>query len=220
MKIAISLPCLGSPKLGFTVSLANLTAHTAGAAFNVNGRDVKPEVRVFSASGSRLSHNRNLLFAEAANWGAIFQLWVDWDHIFPPDALIRLIRHGKAAVGANYPRRTTGELIPSATRRNRAGDLEAVATSREIAEATPLEAVETMGLGLCLVNMATVLPALRAKAEGGEIMPLFRSDTGPDGDVGEDSYFFGKLREAGIQAHVDHRLSLEVGHITETVLRF
>jgi len=82
--------------------------------------------------------------------------------------------------------------------------------------------VNHLGLGLCLINMR-VFDVLQEKAEDkGEktFLPLFKFIEKPDGIgvIGEDVFFFEKLRAAGIPIHCDHALSWEVGHIHEAIL--
>jgi hypothetical protein len=45
-------------------------------------------------------------------------------------------------------------------------------------------------------------------------------DPTPDGIrfVGEDVHFFKSLREAGVKIFLDHKLSWDVGHVSEQIL--
>jgi hypothetical protein len=48
--------------------------------------------------------------------------------------------------------------------------------------------------------------------------PLFDFGRREDGAiVGEDQFFFGKLREAGVPVYLDHGLSWQIGHIGERI---
>jgi hypothetical protein len=151
------------------------------------------EIESFVVSSAVLSSLRALLVRRALEWKADWLLWMDADHTFPPDALERLLAHDLPIVGCNYIRR----LAPH-------GQTASVETTREKAEAGMVEPANHMGLGLCL---------MRADVFDGIDEPLFDGAT-------EDIYLFNKLRAARHQPHVDHALSMEVGHIAETVLRF
>lgn len=202
MKIAVLIPVHGGACPGFVESLANMVAHTRGA-----------DVQTSILSLSCLTVARNALLGRALRAGADYALMLDSDHEFPPDALARLLAHKKMAVGINQPRRQL-PIQPTAVR------------GRKLVETTPdspaLEEVDSTGLGMFLLDMAA-LPILQSHADkfGRALWPLFREEwPEPDVHIGEDRYFCGRLREAGIAIHIDHALSREVGHIAETVLRF
>jgi hypothetical protein len=38
------------------------------------------------------------------------------------------------------------------------------------------------------------------------------------GYIGEDAYFFQKIRDAGFAVHLDHGLSWQIGHAAESLL--
>jgi hypothetical protein len=186
MKIAICTPIHGDPKAGFTKSLADMLIHIGG----------RYEMAFFTYSGSVLDTSRNALLDQATRWGAQFILWIDADHIFPPDTLDRLLAAGKKVIGVNFRRRDAKEAL--------------VASTPELAGECPIEQVVHIGLGICLLDM-TVIRELGAGAKR-----LFRFTQ----SSGEDVHLFRTLADAGVPAFVDHRLSLECGHIHEQVLRF
>src|SRR3954466_6682373 len=97
MKIAILTPHYGDVKAGFAFSLANMISRTASTRI-AEGHD-GPLVKAFRAGGTNIIDNRERLVAMARDWQAEFILWVDADHTFPTDALIRLLRRGKRVVG-------------------------------------------------------------------------------------------------------------------------
>ena len=198
MKIAVCIPVHGDTKARFTLSAMGLTARTMAA--------ISPEMQFFLSTGSTLPELRNQLAKEALSTGADWLLWLDADHTFPDDALLRLLRHDLAVVGANYARRNPQDA-PVAVRHERL-----VHTTAEKAKAKQLVEVDSIGLGLCL---------MRADIFVGLEQPFFAFEAKPGqpGFVGEDFVFFRKLRERGIKIHVDHDLSWEVGHVSETVLK-
>jgi hypothetical protein len=148
-------------------------------------------------------------------------LWMDADHVFPCDALLRLLGRNKLVVGCNYARRFN-PTSPTASKLDDKTDKGLVWTTKELFEADSVEEVSHLGLGLCLVDMRVFgLLEIKAQEAGKDhFWPLFRLDPTEDGIrfVGEDVHFFKLLREAGIPVCCDHALSWEVGHISEQIL--
>ena len=217
MKIAICTPHYRQVHAEFMNSLMAMIAHTSHSAIVFNDEPVAPEIRVFTNSGSVLAYLRNRLTRDAIAWGANYLLWLDSDHTFPPDALVRLLSHNLPVIGANYARRCTPTHPTAATISG-----EGIWTTQELAEAGRVEQVGRLGLGVCLIDI-TVFGQLHrhAKAVGKEtIWPLFCQQEVPNSIevVGEDTFFFNLLHEAGIATYVDHGLSWEVGHLYEIVL--
>src|SRR5688572_24818178 len=118
LKVAICIPVYGMTHAKFTQSLANMIVHSLEASFDGRLRlcsaaaqderepePVKLELETFMVSCSMLTESRHRLAAEALAWEADYMLWLDADHVFPPDTLVRLLAHNLPAVGANYPRR-------------------------------------------------------------------------------------------------------------------
>ena len=217
MKIAICTPHYGGVHARFASSLAKMVAKTVQAPIMFNDQVASPEIEIFMKSSSTLATLRSMLVQDAIDWGANYLLWVDSDHSFPADALLRLLSLNLPLVRANYPRRTS-PTYPTA--RDLDGDL--LWTTRELAKRCDVVPVGSLGLGFCLMSM-TVLDDLRrhAAAQGQEnFWPLFAFETRPGEmeSVGEDIFFFRKLSAAGIVPHVDHALSWTIGHLHEKLL--
>ena len=214
MKVAICIPRYGDVKGAFAISLARLVAHSLA------GRP-ELEIEIFSISSSDLPQSRTDLLKDAIRWQARYLLWLDSDHVFPPDALLRLLEHELAVVGCNYPRRSapTG---PVAARVDGDGAWQHVWTTAALAEAGAVEEVAHVGLGLCLMDM-NLLHQVKAHVEAGvgweHWAPFDRKLLpGTNARMGEDASFFEELRAAGVRIHVDHGLSWQVGHVHEQVL--
>jgi hypothetical protein len=218
MKIAICIPRYGDTKGEFTISLGRMLVHTLSAAAAAGGDF--PEIEIFSVASSDLPVSRNLLLQRAIEWQARFLLWLDADHIFPAQSLVRLLSHRLPVVGCNYARRRE-PTIPVAARTNEAGQPEHVWTTEALARDGVVEEVSHVGLGLCLMDMA-ILHQVKEHVEKGvgwahwnpfdrKLLP------GTTTRMGEDASFFEELRAAGIKIHVDHALSWYVGHIGEHV---
>jgi len=218
VKIAISIPRYGDTKGDFTISLARMIVHTMKAG-QTGG--TKLDLEVFSASSSDLPENRTNLLKRAMGWQARYLLWLDADHVFPPDALLRLMAHRLPVVGCNYARRAE-PIGPVAARFNEDGGWEHVWTTAELARRRAVEEVAHVGLGLCLMDM-TLFREVQAHVDRGvgwaQWSPFDRRLVpGTTSRMGEDASFFAELRDAGVKIFVDHALSWQVGHIGERIL--
>jgi len=219
VKIAICIPCYGNPEVMFMQCLVNMINHfTTANATDTDGKPLNIEWDVFIVGSSMLTESRHRLTAEALAWGADYMLCLDADHTFPPDTLLRLWSANKPIIGCNYSRRA----VPTApTACAFEGGL--LYSTEEKIKDDLVEQCQHLGFGVLLINMA-VFDNLQAHAESqGEdsFLPLFMFEPSEDkvGMVGEDVYFFRKMRAAGVDAWVDHGLSGEVGHIHKTLMR-
>jgi len=219
MKVAICISRYGDTKGEFTISLGRMLVYTLSGA-EPGGGAVRPEIEIFSVTSSDLPVSRNLLLKRAIEWQARYLLWLDADHIFPPQSLVRLLKHRLPVVGCNQPRRTepTG---PVAVKLNDEGEMEHVWTTEALARDNVVEEVSHVGLGLCLIDM-NILHQVKAHVEKGvgwaHWQPFDRKLLpGTNARMGEDASFFEELRAAGIKIHVDHALSWHVGHIGEHI---
>jgi len=178
-------------------ALNELVAHTLGTRINYNGAIVQPKFAFFYEGGGPLEFKRTQLALKALKWGADYHLLIDWDHTFPPDALLRLAKHNLPFVAANYPERH-GVLKPVA-----------YSAQDETWAGRGLQEVATVGLGFALVK-SQVFNAIPK--------PWFQIRLDDDGRCicGEDANFCNRLRHAGMPIYVDG--DLIVGHIAETVL--
>lgn len=222
MKVAICIPCYGDPKAKFMQSLLSMVTHTLGADLqDENGDRIRIQIETFIVSSSMLTEGRHRLVAEALTWEADYMLWLDADHTFPHDTFCRLWAHNLPVVGCNYSRRCT-PTAPTAAYFDGEGPAKQLYTTEEMALKGLVEPCAHMGFGVCLINMK-VFDALQAHAEkhgDGNFLPLFQFEPTEDkiGMIGEDVYFFRKVRDAGITPFIDHGLSWEVGHIADMIL--
>ncbi len=218
LKIAICTPHYGDVTPEYSRCLARLVFKTAQTEVTFNSEVGLPQIEVFMYSSSLLTRSRTLLVSLAENWGANYLLWVDADHWFPDDTLLRLLSHNLPVVGANYPTR-----LPPHTPTAFGLYGKDVAPTAEAAKAGQVLRVQSMGFGCCLVDMS-VFGTIRehALASGKQAVgPLFAMETMDDGTiVGEDVFFFRRLKDAGIAAHVDQALSWDIGHVTRQVVTF
>lgn len=199
MKVALCIPVHGDTKTGFTLSLVDLVAHTMRARPDI-------EMPVTFARSASISYNRNELVRLALHDKADWLLWLDADHTFPKDALLRLLAHDKPVVACNYIQRLRGK-DGSAMR----PQFDGRAINCLSRAGGGLEEMAAVGMGVFLISA----DAIRSVPE-----PRFLEGYTRDGFRGEDVHFCNHLRSAGHKIYVDHDLSMEVGHIGETVLRF
>lgn len=168
----------------------------------------RPGIELLSniASSSDIATGRHHLVKQALAWNVDWLLWMDADQTFPENGLLRLLAHDLDAVGCNYRRRAPPHL-PTAT-----GGGEFIVTTKELAAAGTVDEVDQVGLGFCLVR-ANAIRKLDP------LFPMFQFTPRSDGtQEGEDGFFWNRLRGAGVTVHLDHALSIEIGHITEQVI--
>lgn len=225
IRLAVCIPAYGDTKAKFTLSLANALIHFLDCKMvDHEGNPLEREIDIFMVSCSMLTESRHRLVAEALAWNATHLLWLDADHVFPKDTIPRLLSHNLDVVGANYARRVT-PTAPTAVKIEPSADdadvKNLVYTTKEKAHDGVVEEVAHLGFGVCLMNMG-VLDLLQVEADKGDgnFMPLFMFEATPGklGMIGEDVFFFGKIRKAGGRIFVDHSLSWEVGHISEIIM--
>lgn len=126
---------------------------------------------------------------------------VDSDQTFPPETIAALLRHNVPFVALNVP---TKQRAATPTARRRVGG------KWEVVYSTPtsprLGEVDRIGLGIALVR-ADVFARLERPWFGirwcEEIQDF----------EGEDWWFCRRLTDAGVPILIDHRLSLQIGHI-------
>lgn len=196
MRVAICVPHYGDVKAEFAQSLARLIAYSLTTKAAGPQGQVKFDIAPFFAKSSLLVAARTRCVVDALKWGANWLLLVDSDQVFPPDALFRIMLHGKPVVGCNYQMRSnTGPVIP---------------------RGSGLEEVDHLGLGFFLIHRSAI-EAIASKGNGFPLFMVALNETG-DGFIGEDVFFCRKLKSAGFPVFCDHDLSREIGHVADFVL--
>lgn len=214
MKIAILTPYHSHVSADYARSLTKMVLYTSAARINYNGAVTATEIEIFMTTGSVLPQLRNMLVRDALEWGANYLLWVDPDHLFPDEALLRLLSLNLPVVGANSPGRTSPPL-PSTIGLD--GDY--VWTTEELARQGAVARVHSLGLGFCLLDV-NVIHAVRALRPGEEAKPVFALEMPDDGSdiLPEEMFFFRRIAEEGFPVHVDHALSWQIAHIHQRML--
>lgn len=194
MRVAICVPFYGDPKYPFVMSLLALQkAQTLAGGFEVDMVTVRNQV---------IDHARMYLAEAALSVEAEYLLWLDADMAFPRDTLERLISHNLPVVAANYRKRSFNNKVSTAAMLDGEDAYVPIQPKDD-----GLEEVDVVGFGVCL---------MKAEVFSGLPQPWFVNY-----GKGEDAFFFRKLKEAkGIRPVVDHRLSAEVGHVAEAILKF
>lgn len=223
IKVAVGIPVHGDPKAKFVQSLTAMIAYTLQSNLkDEKGDDIRVEMETFIVSSSMLTEGRHRIFFEALAWGADYLMFLDSDHVFPHDAFCRLWAHNLPVVGCNYARRDAPTGPTAAYWDDERGAEMNLYTTEEKAQAGLVEPCAHLGFGVCLIHMGIINKLHDHAQEAGEktVMPLFKftETPGMPRPVGEDVYFFRKLRDAGIEPYVDHGLSWEVGHLFEVIL--
>ncbi len=211
MKIAICTPHYADVTAAYARSLSKMLLRTAGSSISFNNVVTPPSFEVFMRKSSVLPRCRNTLVKDALEWQANYLLWIDADHSFPEDALLRLLSLNLPVVGANYPRRAK-PTWPTAV----SLDGEFVWTTEDLARSREVVQVRHLGLGFCLIDM-NVIHALRQEAPG---RPLFALEMVGEGleVVAEDVFFFRRVNEAGFGVYLDHALSWHIGHVHDRIV--
>lgn len=206
LRIAVCIPSHNAWTAPFGLSLARMLIHF-GLGEHVNG---KPAIEVFNSHGCVLPEVRSLLVAEALKWEATHMLFLDADMLFPPDTLLKLLRHQVLVVGANYVRRGL-PTFPTAYlpggMRDKSGILWTEPGDHRLVE------VAHVGTGVMLIDMR-VFECIE--------WPWFNFEppamAGPNWRT-DDVYFCRKLREAQLPIYCDQELSQDIGHVGELVYR-
>lgn len=202
MKVAICLPTHDMVPAGFMYDLAQLVGLTAASAVADNVFDLAVNMN----QGTIIHASREDLAQQALMTDCTHLLWMDTDHRFPKDALLRLLSHNKDIVGINY---STRRFPPDFVAFEEI-DLENRRSKKLVTDAssTGLQKAAAIGFGLTLIR-SRVFWAMS------EDKPWFDFEwIGPGADwKGEDVHFCQKAAEHGFDTWVDADLSKECSHI-------
>jgi len=202
LRLVICIPSTSTWLAEFGMSLVFLTSHLS-ATSTINERTV--QYTVHNKRGSILANMRQDMVAAAIKNHATHLLFIDSDQTFPADIAERLLAHKKQVVACNI----ATKMIPSsptARQKSAAAEGSPVYTSTS---SPPLERVWRVGTGIMMIDLNIFK---RAALEKG---PWFTQHWNPKlaSYVGEDWAFCEDLERAGVKIYVDHRVSLEIGHL-------
>jgi len=206
--VTVVVPSGTDVKAYFAHDLAQMMAYTAQHYLkpgNLSKLNLAFQVATYIHSA------RQILADASLNIGSHYTLFIDSDMRFPPDALIKLLMHGKPMVGINC---STRNIPPRfvAVKRVTGPNGEIGEVLRTTPDSAGLEPVEAVGFGMVLIRQDVFL-ALPDPT----VLPWFWFDwiQGHAGktQVGEDVHFCNLVREAGFEILVDHDLSRKIRHI-------
>jgi hypothetical protein len=153
-------------------------------------------VSVVNSKGSIVTQSRNLAVDAALEARAEWLLFLDSDMTFPAETLSRLLAHGKAIVGATYPRKAA----PLAWIGTRVDGAAFSSADTGLVEAARLPTG-------CLLIEAEIFARLKR--------PYFRCgyDEASGNILSEDFWFSDLVRSLGVSIWCEMDLSRQVGHL-------
>jgi len=184
-KVAICIPYYRGVEGPTLFCCMDLAAYSAAHA----------QMMTISCSGCYVEDNREGAVEFAMNTGVPFDwlLWIDGDMMFPHDALVRLMAHGKDIVGANYRQRTPPYAYVGHYLNGLEPDLRAPGLY-------PMGHLPT-GFLLTRFDVYRHLP-----------QPWFKA--GSRGEARDDVYFCRQALAAGYEIWCDHDLTMQIRHIS------
>ena len=151
---------------------------------------------IINKKGSIIHQARCALVQDAIDSGATHMMFMDSDHVFPKDLIVRLSKHNKVVVGVHQ----TTKRFPV---RSNVEDLEGKRLTN--GSGTGLQEVKHLGTGLMLINLKVFkdMPKPYFDFQYDETLTW----------IGEDYHFCNQVRDLGFRIYVDHDLSKECYHI-------
>ena len=185
--VAIGVPSGDFVHTDFAMGLAMLCMNPGAPVCLLNSRS------------SLVPLGRNQCVGAAEIVKATHLLFLDTDMVFPPDTLVRLLKHDKDIVGASYARRVP-PFHPLTV--DEAGEHKHITSG--------LQRVRLLPTGCMLLRM-NVFQKLSK--------PYFNLATEGDQLRGEDYFFCQQARMRGFDIWCDGDLSVQLGHIGQKINR-
>ena len=148
---------------------------------------------------------RNTLVERSLEAGSEWILFIDDDHVYPPDLLSRLLEHEKMIVGSLYLRRAR-PFSPVAFSHRTEGNLYQSIDLTELPHEGLLK-VQAVGAAGLLIR-SEVFRAIEP--------PWFEYGRSGEWNASEDIIFCEKAQEAGFDVFID--LAAQLGHMTPTAI--
>lgn len=202
IRLVICIPSTGTWFADFGMCLVFLTNHLA-ARPTIHGKQM--HYTVHNKRGSILANMRQRMVETALENKATHLLFIDSDQTFPADLVERLLAHKKQVVACNVATKMI-PATPTARQRGSEGAGVPVYTSLKSPE---LELVWRIGTGIMLIDLNIFK---RPELTTG---PWFtqRWSEALKSYVGEDWAFCERLEAARVKIYIDHKVSLEIGHV-------
>lgn len=201
LRVAICIPTRGQVCQGFAYDLAQMMCYTGIALVSNDLLDIA----LLFTDGTYIASNREDLVEKAFEGKPTHLMWLDDDMRFPQDILVRLLKHNKPVVAANYTTRKT-PCIPITIKHISVAKGKPSGRLVTTPESTGLEQVEAVGFGVVLIRADVFRKIPKPWFENYWSREMNRW-------VGEDVDFSRKCTKAGIELLVDHDLSKEIGHV-------
>lgn len=197
MKLAICMPTLQQMPTRSAMCLTAMVGHTIQSG-------VADEIGIKNISSAYIDLSRTQLAVSMLQQGADALFWLDHDHTFPVDSIVRLLNREVPIVGCGYRRRTPPEFeqMPSGIKPS--------------LRHPPLAEADYLLGGFTLV---------RRQVYEKLTPPFYRDGWGldparPNEHIGEDIDFSARVKAAGFELLVDMALTREIGHLYEGELRW
>lgn len=199
IKLAICVPSTGTWAADFGMSLMQMCVTMSQSAFR---EGEERSAIVLDKRTSLLPRSRQEMLEDAILQRCTHALMVDTDQSFPPATAHRLIAHEVGCVAANIATKT----IPAMPTARLKGHGTFGVPVDSLGQKFGLEKVWRVGTGLMLLDLAVMksIPKPWFEVHYSVEQAQF---------IGEDWFFCAKLEEAGVDIHIDHDLSREVGHV-------
>jgi hypothetical protein len=209
MKLAVGVVSNRDWRPSFGMSLVKLVTHLATAGINARG-DKPVELEALDVlprmAGSALVRGRRLLMQDAIDGGFTHLLSLDDDMIYPHDCLDYFCRSDEAMIAANYCSRNNAGK-PVAVKPGDGGVPQHVMSKGF----TGQEEVHRTGFGVALIDVTKVAAMPQ---------PWFATPWIDDikTELTEDYWFCVQLHKAGHKVIIDHDVSNNTLHMTDTAL--
>jgi hypothetical protein len=205
MYIFIAIPAGNYVTAGFMYDLAQMIGFSTATLVN----DRIADISINMVEGTYVHMARQDLIYQAVKVGATHILWLDSDHRFPRNLLIRLLQHNKDMVGINYSTRKDPLRFVGFKEVKREKGLPSVPLITA-PDSTGLEECDALGFGALLMRTPPLDDFWDCHEEGPWFNIVWEHDL--ERWMGEDVYFCEQWRAAGYKIWCDHDLSKECLH--------
>jgi len=193
-RVLIGIPSADAWKAKCGIGLVAITCNAALSGINVVPASVQQ---------AYINESRNQLARMAIGSHCEYLFMMDDDMMAPPDCLIRLVEYNLDIVGAIYnmrapPYHTLGENIDGSSDFIHNGIME----------------MAYIPTG-CILIKTKIFKKMKPPWFQLEWKGIYKTETNPDGLLGEDVGFCYKARELGYKVHCDFDLSYQVVHLGE-----
>jgi len=199
LKILIAVPSMSHWLADFGTSLVSLVGYLAMNKVKGYG---EVEFRVMNIKGSILPKSRLAALKAAKDTGCSHLLFIDSDHTFPPNLAHQLLSREKDVVAANCVTKTIPAMT---TARLRGADKHGEVVFSD-PEFDGLQRVWRVGTGVLLLSRKAFMQIPHSAFA----MP-YKEDE--DTYQGEDWTMCEAMDALGIPIYVDHKASLQIGHV-------